>query len=134
MDSRRVLLVLDGSQASFQAAARLDEFLDKESLDIDLLCVTNGQQNVEPIFAEASAALVRQGLVSRQQITAVGNPVDEILRCASETNADVIVLGGHRQSTLEHLLRGDVAGSVADRAPCPVLIVAGWDETLKEAA
>jgi nucleotide-binding universal stress UspA family protein len=134
MNSRRVLLPLDGSHASFHAVARLGEFLDKESLEIDLLCVTNGQQNVERIFAEAKAALVRQGLVSRQQITATGDPADEILRCASETNADVIVLGGRRKSSWEQVLKGDVAGKIADRAPCPVLIVAEWDEALKEAS
>jgi nucleotide-binding universal stress UspA family protein len=131
MDSRRALVALDGSTASLEAAARMGEFLNTESLEIDLLCVTDGQQDVELIFAKATTALVRQGLVSRHQITVVGNPADEILRCATGMRADVIVLGARRKTTLEQVLKGSVARKVADRAPCPVLIVTEWHEAMR---
>jgi nucleotide-binding universal stress UspA family protein len=50
-----------------------------------------------------------------------GDPVDMILRAATETNSDVIVMGTHGRTALGRLLMGSVAESVLRKAPCPVL-------------
>jgi nucleotide-binding universal stress UspA family protein len=52
-----------------------------------------------------------------------GNPSAEIVRCAQEIKADLIVLGTHGRKGLSHALIGSVAERVARHAPCPVLIV-----------
>lgn len=52
-----------------------------------------------------------------------GDPVKEIVRVAREDNSDLIVLGTHGRSALEHVLLGSVAEKVVRKAPCPVLSV-----------
>ncbi len=53
----------------------------------------------------------------------VGLPAAEILACARERGADLIVMGTHGTSGFEHLILGSVTERVLRRAPCPVLTV-----------
>jgi len=55
--------------------------------------------------------------------TVLGHPVSEILRFATEHQADLIVLGTHGRGPLSHLVMGSVAERVVRHAPCPVLTV-----------
>lgn len=52
-----------------------------------------------------------------------GAVVPEILQVASELPADLIVIGTHGLSGLEHLLLGSVAERVLRKAACPVLTI-----------
>lgn len=52
-----------------------------------------------------------------------GMPREEILSVAEEWNADLIVVGNHKKTGLDHLLSGSVSQSVARKASCPVLII-----------
>jgi universal stress protein A len=52
----------------------------------------------------------------------VGNPADAILRVAQEHGVDLIVMGTHGRTGLQHLLLGSVAESILRHAPCPVLV------------
>jgi nucleotide-binding universal stress UspA family protein len=52
-----------------------------------------------------------------------GDPASEIVRLATETAADLIVMGTHGRSGLERLLMGSVAEKVMRNAPCSVLVV-----------
>jgi nucleotide-binding universal stress UspA family protein len=52
-----------------------------------------------------------------------GAPVEENMRAAREEHADMIVMGTHGRSGLEHVLIGSVAEQVLRRATCPVLTV-----------
>jgi nucleotide-binding universal stress UspA family protein len=54
---------------------------------------------------------------------AVGIPFQEILRCAREIGADLIVIGTHSQMALEHVLVGSTAERVVRRSEIPVLTV-----------
>src|SRR5262249_17306485 len=54
---------------------------------------------------------------------AAGQPVEEILRAAKETQADLIVMGTHGWTGLDRWLMGSVAEHVVRRAECPVLTV-----------
>lgn len=51
----------------------------------------------------------------------LGEDVSEILRCAKEIKADVIVMGTHGRTGLKRLLMGSVAEQVLRQAPCLVL-------------
>jgi nucleotide-binding universal stress UspA family protein len=55
--------------------------------------------------------------------TAAGNPADAIVRLAEERNVDLIVMGTHGRTGLQHVLLGSVAEKVVRLAPCPVLTV-----------
>jgi nucleotide-binding universal stress UspA family protein len=52
-----------------------------------------------------------------------GRPFLEIINCAKDWQADIIVIGTHGRSGLEHMLIGSVAEKVVRKAPCPVLTV-----------
>ncbi len=55
--------------------------------------------------------------------TAAGHPADTIVRVAQEHHADLIVMGTHGRTGLQHVLLGSVAEKVVRLAPCPVLTV-----------
>ena len=74
----------------------------------------------------ALAALARTQLPAPVPATvrvAVGRPAEEILRVAEEAGVDLIVMGTHGRTGLQHVLLGSVAEKVVRLAPCPVLIV-----------
>ncbi|MGC3997778.1 MAG: universal stress protein [Anaeromyxobacter sp.] len=55
--------------------------------------------------------------------TAVGEPAGEIIAHAAENGVDLLVLGTHGRSGLEHALMGSIAERVVRKARCPVLTV-----------
>jgi len=55
--------------------------------------------------------------------TLVGEPASEILAHARDRGIDLLVLGTHGRTGLEHALMGSTAERVVRRARCPVLTV-----------
>ena len=53
----------------------------------------------------------------------IGNPKDEILATAEEWDADMIILGTHGRTGLDHFISGSLAESIVRKATCPVLII-----------
>src|SRR5262245_19839856 len=54
---------------------------------------------------------------------AVGPPAETIVRIAQEQAADLIVMGTHGRTGLQHALLGSVTEKVVRLAPCPVMTV-----------
>jgi nucleotide-binding universal stress UspA family protein len=52
-----------------------------------------------------------------------GHPFIEIVRTAAHDEVDLVVIGTHGRSGLDHILFGSVAEKVVRKAPCPVLAV-----------
>jgi len=52
-----------------------------------------------------------------------GIPFVEIVRYAREVEADLIVMGSHGRTGIEHMMIGSVAERVVRKAPCSVLVV-----------
>lgn len=52
-----------------------------------------------------------------------GNAGDTVARLAGELRADLVVLPTHGRTGLERMVIGSVAERVAERAPCPVLVI-----------
>jgi nucleotide-binding universal stress UspA family protein len=52
-----------------------------------------------------------------------GTPWSEILRVASQMDADLIVMGAHTRGALERMFFGSTACQVVRRASCPVLVI-----------
>jgi len=52
-----------------------------------------------------------------------GDPAAEIARFAGEGRFDLVVMGTHGRTELEHAVLGSVAEKVVREAPCPVLVV-----------
>lgn len=57
------------------------------------------------------------------RVIRTGTDFVEILNYAEEHDIDLIVVGSHGASGLEHALLGSVAERVVRRAPCPVMTV-----------
>jgi len=52
-----------------------------------------------------------------------GVPFHEIIETAKTKQADLIIMGTHGRTGLQHVLLGSVAEKVVRLAPCPVLVV-----------
>ncbi len=52
-----------------------------------------------------------------------GVPFVEIIRTAKDKNADLIVIGTHGRTGIDHMLFGSTAEKVVRKASCPVLTV-----------
>ena len=64
-----------------------------------------------------------EGFITDDIIVVRGNPVEEIIKNAEETNCDLIVMGTHGQKTLEDAMMGSTARRVLRRSQKPVLVV-----------
>lgn len=51
----------------------------------------------------------------------IGDPAEQLARCASRIGADLIVVATHGRGALGRLLLGSVTGNLIRIAPCPVL-------------
>jgi len=149
---RRLLLAVDESKHSLEAARRIGEFVAAEDVEISLLYVQtpttyllvdteNKRQSeierryeAERLFMTVNAALARQGLISHRQLIAEGKPANEILRCAGEIGADLIVMGSRGRSRLGRIVLGSVSHRVSTHARCPVLIIRIPHEEVRQAA
>ncbi len=80
------------------------------------------QAEYEERLRELTERIVRKGFsVSSEMV--FGKPSVEIIQQARDWQADMIVLGTHGRTGLEHVLLGSVAEKVVRKAPCPVLTV-----------
>ncbi|HWP42902.1 MAG TPA: phosphoglycerate kinase [Blastocatellia bacterium] len=152
---RRLLLPVDGSAHSLEAARRLSLLVEAEGAQIYLLYVSNpdvfstGDTWVDPdlkrqreverrleaerIFGAVNGALAEQGLISHQQVMVEGDPADQILKFADEIGADLIAMGSHGRTGVLRLLIGSVSRKVSDHAKCPVLIARVPDAEMAKA-
>ncbi len=60
-----------------------------------------------------------------------GKAFVEIVKKAQDDNIDLIVMGSHGRTGLEHILIGSVAEKVTGKVTCPVLVVKTKDTELK---
>jgi nucleotide-binding universal stress UspA family protein len=63
------------------------------------------------------------GLKNYESMIVSGTPFLEILRTAKEKEVDLIIVGTHGRTGLDHVLFGSTAEKVVRKAPCPVLSV-----------
>ena len=97
---------------------------------VTLYEVTFADRAGEKIRLEAMARL--RPLVDRAKAESVdvstlvvlGTPSQMIIKRASETRADLIVMGTRGLGSLKHILLGSVAQRTIRMAPCPVLTIA----------
>jgi len=64
-----------------------------------------------------------QGFKKYKLLLKDGIVYDEIIKTAKEESADVIVMGAHGRTALDHLLMGSTAEKVVRKSPIPVLTV-----------
>jgi nucleotide-binding universal stress UspA family protein len=58
-----------------------------------------------------------------RQVTVIGHPVVEILKVVESEDIDLIIMGTHGRSKMEHVIFGSVAENVVKKSPVPVLTI-----------
>src|SRR5574341_335341 len=136
----RILLATDFSDCAARAQDYARYFAQVSSAKLEILHVLEFQPGMDPEYhvnslyleelrKDASRHLedyARQagklGLTVTQR-EVLGIPSQRINEAAHETKADLVVLGTHGRTGLEHILLGSTAERVVRGAPCPVLTV-----------
>lgn len=139
----RILLPTDFSDCSVEAARVARRLADRFDSRVRILHVLDEPLVLDPmvrgdvpvdLIRSRMERFARDGLESFvashfagagnvATMLAAGIPHKEIVKAARETGADLIVIGTHGRTGVEHVLFGSTAEKVVRMAPCPVLTV-----------
>jgi nucleotide-binding universal stress UspA family protein len=97
----------------------------------DLAVVQGRVEREAAQLAEDAGALLEAAGRHASMAVRVGDPADELLRLATEHEADLILCGARGVSLIRGLLVGSVADRLLKSASCSVLIVHCLDEVLR---
>jgi universal stress protein A len=132
-----ILLAYDGSEASERALERAAELAKALTASVHVTSVVpvlaasargmGPYDPADPPAAHAEQLRRARGKLAELGVDAAlapahGDPASTILRLADEINADLIVLGSHERSLIEHALGMSVSGAVTRRAHRDVLV------------
>ncbi|WP_455217178.1 TSUP family transporter [Kaarinaea lacus] len=125
IEGRGIVLPVDGSRNSDAAAVTVISLVKQCEVPVTIISVAIDERLRED--AETLATQV-QRLMAQADVKAdvdvrVGQPDTAIVECASERNADLIVMGSHGRTGLERLLVGSVSERVIGSSECPVMVV-----------
>ena len=136
----KILLATDGSESAEQAIRWFSRLPIAHGPSVEVLTVSSYQvyavvppkvhdelvrlesEHALESFQRAAKILQEVG-IEAVQVTCLGQPADEITRYAKESQTDLIVVGAHGMSLVEHMLIGSTSETVARHAPCSVLVV-----------
>lgn len=138
-----ILLPTDFSDCSGEAARAARKLAERFGSRIVILHVLDEPAALDPMFrGDVPLELLRSrmeqyaresldgflaehfaGVEDFDTALATGIPYREILRKAREAGADLIVIGTHGRTGVEHVLFGSTAEKVVRMAPCPVLTI-----------
>jgi universal stress protein A len=140
---QRILLPTDFSDCSAAAAGAARRLAAVFGARLTVLHVLDEPAALDPMFRgevplellrgrmeqyaregmEAFVAAHLQGTENLETRFASGVPYREIIREARETGADLIVIGTHGRTGVEHVIFGSTAEKVVRMSPCPVLTI-----------
>jgi nucleotide-binding universal stress UspA family protein len=142
--ARRVLLGVDGSEPSMEAARFLASFpLPADAVISVLVSVTPWTDEYSSIraadyisllaaerahaedIAERAIGILAEHGRKAQPIVREGDPKREILFAAQELDVDLIVTGARGVGGFKGLVLGSVSRAISKAAPCSTLVVAG---------
>ena len=136
---KKILMAYDGSQDGKLALLQCSQIATFTKAETHLLAVagmpssmflTEGflpeelleeeKKRAQDVLDEGVSQLKDRGYVVSGHL-AVGEPVEEICRLASDIGADLIVVG-HQRKGIARWWRGSVGKSLLDHAPCSVFV------------
>ena len=132
-----VLLATDGEEGARQATEHAIELADQLGARLHIVSVsedgphstekqdemrTDHENEAAQAVEEAKSAASARGLDVSTTVSH-GVPQEEIVAVAETNSIDLIVMGTHGRSGLDHLVTGSVAEEVVRNAPVPVLTV-----------
>ncbi|HKL26112.1 MAG TPA: universal stress protein [Desulfuromonadales bacterium] len=92
------------------------DLFDSFAKDVEVLAVKNTEEFRRKYFA---------GIENIRSHTVIGTPFQQIINHSEELQADLIVMGTHGRTGIEHVLVGSTAERVVRRSRIPVLTVRG---------
>jgi nucleotide-binding universal stress UspA family protein len=144
----KILVPIDGSKVSHKAAKYAVEFAKQIGASLTLLCVfdirfifgqevsasaspTHLKESIEDYLKQSAqssideiAKVCKRNRILYKEAIRRGHPVEEIVKEAIKTKADLIVMGSHGKSTLKAAVLGSVTyGVIHKDTKIPVLIV-----------
>lgn len=135
---RKILIPTDFSEYSSVAIDYACGLAEKFGSQLHLLHVLESHFSSTPVFGGglAPSSLVRESKQAAERMlqelaqgremvcsTADGPPFLEILRYANAQSIDLIVMGTHGRSGLDHVLIGSVAERIVRKSACPVMTI-----------
>lgn len=157
-DYRTIVVGTDGSPLAAPTVARAAWLAAHDDADLVIVCAYSGLSQREearnpatiggdarigqvPGRPAASAAIAEAVAVAQGQSATIsaallmdGEPASALLTAAKERDADLIVVGAVRDTSIADRLLGTVATEVVRRAPCEVLVVRPRPEPITEGA
>ncbi len=138
---QKILIATDFSDCSEEACAYALDLARKFDASLLVLHVINEPvdlrgfyvphisfDQLEKEIAEGAATMLEtfckenlQDFNRYSSLVVSGVPYEEINRIAQEQSFDLVVIGTHGRSGLDHLIFGSTAERVVRSAPCPVL-------------
>ena len=134
-----ILVAVDPSPASkeaFQQALRMAQFLKAELIAISVSPryegamnrwkISNADAHLNEPFTLCLKEMEQIAAQAGQQIQTLnptGDPVEEIVNAAEETNAGLLILGCPKRSRLQRVLLGQITTKVIGYSPCDVLLI-----------
>ena len=112
----RLILMHVVNEQIFSEGLNLPRLAAPEALEQELVAEA-GRQMRTLIPADVRAGVDVEHVILR------GMPFLEIIRYAKANEIDLIVIGTHGRSGMEHIIFGSTAEKVVRKAPCPVLSV-----------
>jgi nucleotide-binding universal stress UspA family protein len=101
----------------------LHVFVNRPNMDLPPLPLGNPERDRLTKEVQEFAASVSPEVSLVMRLREGSSVHEEILAEATESHADLIVLGSHGRSGFEHLFLGSVTEKVMRKAPCPTLVV-----------
>jgi nucleotide-binding universal stress UspA family protein len=135
-----ILIAVDGSKYSLNAAQRGIELAEQLSASVTLLCVidvsgivTNAaggmiDAEVFTVYADEAKKIVddiekKYQYNKIEKLTIEGVPTEVIWKTARSRKSDLIIMGTHGRRGLNHLFMGSVAEYVVRHSKIPVMVV-----------
>lgn len=144
MQLKRILVPLDGSDSSFQAARYAIKIAKMAKAEITFMhavvnppyveyktaglvithYIEEAKRHAEMWYMNAGDIASKEGVrFSAETILDIASAADSIVNYAESKKADLIVMGTHGRTGVKRFLLGSVASGVVAHAKCSVLVV-----------
>ena len=135
---KKILLAFDGTPDGREALAQAETLASRCGATVHLLAVVDAAESMligeamayipenkqfvmQRVLEEGVKRFQRAGCVATSEIR-YGRPAEQIVLCAREMGARLIVVGHRDQGALSRWLNGSVGESILHQPPCSVLI------------
>lgn len=143
MTTRRIVAAVDFTPASHRVCHAAAEHARLLGAEVVLVNVVHELATLLGVYTQQTVRELQDGLereggeklrklarehfapnqIANRVVLLVGTPWAEILDCALQEDAQVLVIGTHSSSKPEHSFAGSTAQRVIDHARCNVLLV-----------